>query len=85
MAVCRVSSVVTKPRTFYVIHGGTAGMGTPVFTSDCKLLGISLMRTGGQSQGLSAMMSGGAMTPVVLPAEDIRELVAQALAKKKGE
>jgi len=43
------------------------------------------MRTGGQSQGLSAMMSGGAMTPVVLPAEDIRELVAQALAKKKGE
>jgi hypothetical protein len=82
VAVCRVSAVVEKPRTFYVIHGGTAGMGTPVFTCDGKLLGIALMRMAGQAQGLGAMMSGGAMTPVVLPVEDIRELVAQALADK---
>ena len=82
VAVSRVSAVVSKPRTFYVVHGGTAGMGTPVFTTDGNLLGIALMRKSSASGGLGSMLSGGAMMPVVLPTEDIRELAEQALAEK---
>lgn len=83
VAVSRISAVVKKPRTFYVISEMT-GLGTPVFTLNGKVLGISLMRKAPKSAGMAAMMAGG-ISPVILPAEDVTEIAQQALKKKDSE
>jgi hypothetical protein len=71
----RVAAVVTKPRTLYI--AGSRVLGTPVFLTDGKVLGISVVWLN-RSQG-----SGG---PVVLPAADVMEIAkqAKAAAEKMG-
>ncbi|MCP4375071.1 MAG: trypsin-like peptidase domain-containing protein [bacterium] len=78
----RISSVVTKPRTFYI---GSGSLGSPVFTSDGKLLGICTRRAAngqGKTMGMMSALSGGgaaaAVTPVILPAADVKEIADQA-------
>lgn len=83
VAVSRISAVVKKPRTFYVTSEMT-GLGTPVFTLNGKVLGISLMRKAPKSAGMAAMMAGG-ISPVIIPAEDVMEIAQQALKKKDSE
>ena len=79
----RISAVVTKPRTFYV---GAAGIGVPVFTAKGKLVGICVTRRkrGAQaSRSAMSMASGLSMSPVILPAADVKETAAQAKAEMK--
>ncbi len=80
VGLARVAAVVTKPRTFYVVEVPEhQGLGTPVFTQDGKVLGITLMRKGPALEGgLNAMMSG-AIATVIVPAGDVLEIAAQAL------
>jgi len=87
--VGRISSIVTKPRTFYV---GSGSLGSPVFTADGKLLGICTRRAtkGGQSRtiGMMSMLGGGgrgaaSAIPVILPAADVKEIADQAKEEMK--
>jgi len=82
-----VRAIVKKPRTFFVpsdpLGALTGGLGCPVFPGGGQATGICLMRRGPKTQGggsgLSAMI--GQMVPVIVPAEDVAEMAAQALAE----
>lgn len=95
MAGWRVSAVfsyvivvVDKPRVAYL---GGMTPGAPVFDSAGRFIGVSVMlaRSGGGSTGMGMMSSSGGLgglealgyMPVVLPAEEIREVAKQAPAK----
>ena len=89
----RISAVVDKPRKFYIpqLEGGDIGdIGTPAFTLDGKLAGVSLIRTlateGGA--GFGAMMgSAGAMgiAAVIMPVNEILEASKQVAKEAKEE
>ncbi len=71
----RIQAVLEKPRRFYVVslNGETGG---PVGSLDGKIIGISLLRMSPAS-GRSSNLTDS-IIPVVLPAEDIVEVAAQA-------
>lgn len=73
-----ISSVVSRPRTFYVPSDGLigAGLGAPAFLSDGTAFGIVLSRTqpGGGDDDDGPMA-------IILPALDILEVAAQAPEK----
>ena len=73
----RISAVVSKPRTFYTV-ADTAGMGTPVFTADGRVLGIQVIRKDPAGSNANAEPS---MQPVIVPAGDVAEIAKQALTK----
>jgi len=79
LAFGRVSAVVRKPRTFYVGSMYASDFGTPVFTLDEKPLGICLIRKAPQpGASMSMSMSGGLLSSVVLPCDQILEIAEQA-------
>lgn len=73
-----VQAVVERPRTFYVTSGEivTAGIGAPVFKGDGKLLGFVTLHAmpGARDMGDDEE----SVIPIVLPASDIADVVAQA-------
>ena len=77
-----VQAVVERPRTMYVVAAGGGGLGSAVFDTTGKFLGIIVMRS--QSTGRTGMLSmmggseGAGMLPVVLPVQEIAELAKQA-------
>jgi hypothetical protein len=89
----RISAIVNKPHKFYIpqLEGGDIGdIGTPAFTLDGKLAGVSLIRTlateGGA--GFGAMMgSAGAMgiAAVIMPVNEILEASKQVAKELKEE
>jgi S1-C subfamily serine protease len=85
-AIERINAVVRKPRLFYV-PGGEAtmsGLGCPVFTSDGKVVGLLVIRSvksGGGGMGLMSAQRG--VTAIILPAEDVKKVAAQAPAVKE--
>jgi len=85
VSIERIQAIIRKPRTFYVPGKDPthSGVGSPVFTTDGKVVGMIAVRTikteGGG--GLADMFGGGmgqGMIGVVVPAEDIREGAQQA-------
>jgi hypothetical protein len=64
-----VQAVVEKPRTFYLIN--SAAFGAPVFDVSGRFVGIILRLQNETGEGPAA-------PPVVLPANDIREVAKQA-------
>lgn len=78
-----IGAIIEKPRTFYVIEGGGTGtMGTPAFTVAGKVVGLLTMRSVQSGRpGMFATMGGTeglGLLPVILPAEDVREISLQA-------
>lgn len=77
LSLCRVQSVVKKPRTFYVpdFIGILSGLGTPAFTLDGEVVGILLLRvTQAQASGMGDIFGGirdMGVLPIILPAEEI--------------
>jgi len=67
-----ISGITTKPRTFYRVT--TDSIGSPIFLSSGKLLGITVVRKPAGSLG------GGnvKLSPVVLPAADVAKIAEQA-------
>jgi hypothetical protein len=63
-----VQAVVEKPRTFYLLTGGVVG--SPVFDTRGRFIGI-ILRLKNEADAASAL-------PIVLPANDIREVAKQA-------
>jgi len=77
----RINAVVQRPRLFYVPDSDktATGLGCPAFTFDGKVVGIFVMRalkSGGGSGGLFGMQGG--ITSILLPAEDVKKIAAQA-------
>jgi S1-C subfamily serine protease len=83
-----VMVVIDKPRTAFL---GGMSPGAPVFDAAGRFVGVSVMlsrgSSGGQGMGITSGLSGmggldalGFM-PVVLPADEIREVAKQAPAK----
>jgi hypothetical protein len=87
-SLAEINAIIERPRTFrtfFVIGGGGAGMGTPAFLPNGKLVGVLTLRqidTGRQS--MFAGMGGPeglGLLPVILPAADVLEIAQQALGK----
>jgi len=78
----RIISIVDKPRTFYCIDN-LSSMGIPAYSQDGELIGISVLKKP-RKLDFSAGQNAG-MTPVILPAEDIRDIASQALAEIERE
>lgn len=66
-----VQAVVEKPRTFYILNSGA--FGAPVFDTRGQFVGVVLRLRTDSGEGPAA-------PPIVLPANDIREVAKQASA-----
>lgn len=71
----RVAAVVKKPRTCYEAPGAP---GCPVFSTDGKVIGVSMLMKASEEGGMMALRS---MSTVVLPAKEIAEAAEQARKK----
>jgi hypothetical protein len=84
----RISAVVQKPRLFYVPGSDktATGLGCPAFSLDGKVVGLFVMRSlksgGGGGMGMFSFQSSP-VTTIILPAEDVRKIAAQAPALKE--
>ncbi|MCU0772469.1 MAG: serine protease [Verrucomicrobia bacterium] len=72
VAIGQVTSIVKRPRTFIRVTGDVPGC--PTFTRDGRVVGISVRRT----------MKDKGSASVLLPAEDVLEIVHQARAIQAG-
>lgn len=73
----RVMAIISKPSTYYVIFGISAGV--PAFDENGKCFGLLLSRIGGGSAAMNNtnnIASAMAMLPMILPAEDILDVMA---------
>ncbi len=81
-----IGGIVVKPRTFFVLAGETAGIGTPAFLTNGKIVGILTVRQiANDRPSAFATMSGTeglGVLPVILPAEDVLEIARQALERR---
>lgn len=80
-APTEVRSVVRKPRTFLVTGfvDGLQALGCPAFDGRARAVGLVVMRRAPSAAGAGGMRQLlEAMSPVVLTAEDVLDLAAQA-------
>jgi hypothetical protein len=81
-----IGGIVVKPRTFFVLAGETAGIGTPAFLTNGKIVGILTVRQiANDRPSAFATMNGTeglGLLPVILPAEDVLEIAKQALERR---
>ncbi len=78
--VCRISCVIEKPRKFYCVDV-IGGMGVPAFATNSRLVGVIVLKKS-VNIDMSSVQNGG-ITPVILPAEDVRDIADQALVAIK--
>jgi hypothetical protein len=89
-----VQAVVDKPRTVYLVAGASmagGGLGSPAFDLTGRFVGLLVMNSapvkpsgGGVMSALLVSLRGPeafGMMPVILPADDIREVARQAAEK----
>lgn len=74
-----IIGITSKPRAFYRVPTDTVGC--PVFLSNGKLLGISVLRQGKGGSARGQLQ----MSPVILPAADVAKTAAQAKDAKPVE
>jgi hypothetical protein len=81
-----IGGIVLKPRTFYVLAGESAGIGTPAFLPNGKIVGILTVRqVANDRPSAFATMSGAeglGLLPVILPADDVLDIAKQATEKR---
>jgi len=75
----RIQAILTKPRTVYVPQGGDE-VGTPAFTLEGKVVGITVVRMPVGSPGARGDEESAGMA-VILPAADLLEVAKQAPAQ----
>lgn len=80
-----ISAVIERPRTFFVLGGAPAGMGTPAFTAEGRIVGLLTLRQIDAGRSSMFAMMGGTeglgLLPVILPAADVMEIAKQAPEK----
>ncbi|MFL6280805.1 MAG: hypothetical protein ACJ731_11885 [Vicinamibacterales bacterium] len=81
-----VGGIVLKPRTFFVLAGESAGIGTPAFLANGKIVGILTVRqiSNDRPSAFAAMSGpeGLGLLSVILPADDVLEIAKQATEKR---
>ena len=81
-----IGGIVSKPRTFFVLAGESAGIGTPAFLLNGKIVGILTVRqiSNDRSSAFAAMSGpeGLGLLSVILPADDVLEIAKQATEKR---
>ena len=81
-----IGGIILKPRTFYVLAGEAAGVGTPAFLPNGKVVGVLTLRQiqTERSSPLAAMNGpeGLGLLAVILPAADVLDIAKQATEKK---
>ncbi len=81
-----IGGIVVKPRTFYVLAGESAGIGTPAFLPNGKIVGILTVRqvSNDRSSAFAAMSGpeGLGLLSVILPADDVLDIAKQATEKR---
>ena len=76
----RIGGLTTKPRDLYVLSGLAGGLGTPIYTVDGKILGVTVMQMPdleeleGGLGGFSNSLGG-----LILPAAQVVKATARAL------
>jgi len=89
VTVSRVSSLVSKPRRFYLTDYAqpSGGLGAPGFTPEGKLIGVFMLRmirSTDQGGGFMSGLGGGmqdSMAIILLPAAEVLEGASQAPAR----
>ena len=85
-ALREIGGIVSKPRTFFVLSGETAGVGTPAFLPNGKIVGILTLRqiANDRPSAFAAMNGpeGLGLLSVVLPAADVLDIARQVTEKK---
>jgi|ERR1051326_7375832 S1-C subfamily serine protease len=87
-SVERINAIVQKPRLFYVPGSDKSmtGLGCPAFNLEGKIVGLFVMRSlkssGGGGMGMFNFQSPP-VTSIILPAEDVKKIAAQAPAAKE--
>ena len=85
-ALREIGGIVTKPRTFFVLAGETAGVGAPAFLLNGKIVGILTLRqiANDRPSAFAAMNGpeGLGLLSVILPAADVLEIAKQVTEKK---
>jgi hypothetical protein len=81
-----IGGIVLKPRTFFVLAGESAGIGTPAFLTNGKVVGILTVRqVANDRPSAFAAMSGPeglGLLSVILPADDVLEIAKQTTEKR---
>lgn len=84
-SLCRIQAVIEKPRVLYMpdpLAGLVSGLGTPVFSLNGKVVGILLLRVKKSREMMSNEMFRGMggmdMLPVILPAQEVLDVVKKA-------
>lgn len=82
-----IQGIVKKPRLFYVPDGDVYanGTGVPVFNGEGKLIGIVVMKSVPGTADSAGRSNSDNILPIILPAEDVQEIVAQAPEKAPAE
>jgi hypothetical protein len=85
-ALREIGGIVSRPRTFFVLSGETAGVGTPAFLLNGKIVGILTLRqiANDRPSAFAAMNGpeGLGLLSVILPAADVLDIAKQATEKK---
>jgi S1-C subfamily serine protease len=81
-----IGGIIRKPRTFFVLAGESAAVGTPAFLVNGKLVGLLTVRqVETERRSPLAAMNGSeglGLLAVILPAADVLEIAKQASEKK---
>jgi S1-C subfamily serine protease len=78
VTLARVQTVITKPRPCSMVSD-LHDLGSPVFTADGRLVGLTVLRRSGKAGARLDVRNGGVM-PVVLPVKEIAAAAAQVPA-----
>ena len=80
----RINAIVEKPRLFYVPGSDktATGLGCPAFNADGKIVGLFLMRAVKAGGGANPFSMQSPFISIILPAEAVRKVAAQAAAPK---
>ena len=85
-AMREIGAIVTRPRTFFVLSGETAGIGTPAFLPTGKIVGVLTVRqVANERPSAFAALNGSeglGLLAVILPAADVLEIARQVTEKK---
>ncbi len=79
VTLARVQTVITKPRPCFMVSD-LNDLGSPVFTVDGKLAGITVLRKSAKAGASRTTMRNGGVIPVVLPLKELAAAVAQVPA-----
>lgn len=85
ISISRIGAIMNKPRKYYILSGETLSPGSPVFSSNGKIIGVNFIRSrpasGFSFRTIFSSFLHSKILPVVVPAKDIYEISKQIKEK----